>query len=98
MGMLRDLLDKLRAKKERYNEMEEQVQAQKRIQEKQLSSNERELQKYVEEERQSRIKNAVDYYRKKKNDEFMYGGQGWKDKRNIFKGHESIITGRKKRR
>ena len=47
MGMLRDLLDKLRAKKERYNEMEEQVQAQKRIQEKQLSSNERELQKYV---------------------------------------------------
>lgn len=91
MGILRDLLDKLREKRERYKQAEQELTIQKKLQERQLSSNERELTRYMEEERQAKIKQAVEGYRKKKKDEFLYGSQGWKDKRNIFKGHQSIM-------
>jgi len=91
MGFLRDLLNKLREKKERANAYSEDLHAQKRAQEKEMSSNERELNSYVEEEREKQIKELVDKYRKKKNDEFWYGNQVHKDKRNIFKGQQSIL-------
>ena len=92
---MKDLLEKLRARKAKYKDAEEDVTIQKKLQAKQMSSNERELNKYLEEERERKIAEMVKQYRKKKQDEYNYGNQGWKDKRNIFKGQPSILRNEK---
>lgn len=90
MGIIQDILAKVRAKKEKYAEAEDDIRMQKRLQEKQLNANERELNRYMEEDRQRMIKSMLEKYRKRKKDEFWHGNR-LLDKKNIFQNHPSIM-------
>ena len=97
MGLLADFIQRWRDRKAKTADMEDTTRIQERIVEKRKSSNERELESYMEEDRPARIKQAVESYRKKKQHEFLYGNQILGDKRNIFKGQQSVTRSNKKR-
>jgi hypothetical protein len=94
MGLIQSLLERLKSKKARYADAEEELRIQKKLQERQLSSNERELNSYLEEERQKQIKGAVERFRQKKRDEFWHGNKII-DRKNIFTNQKSIMRNNK---
>lgn len=67
--------DKRNEKKKRFREMEEEFLMQKRLEEKQKSANERELERFIKERREQRIKNDLERFRKQKKEEFWHGHQ-----------------------
>ena len=69
--MLRNLLEKLRAKSAREKEAMEDIHLQKKVLERQKNANERELERYQEEYRQKRIANQLSRLRKQKTREIM---------------------------
>ena len=71
-------------------ELEEEIRTRKIVEDKFKSADEREVERFREEERQAHLKKELDYYRKKKNDEHWHGNNILKQK-NIFKGHKSIL-------
>ena len=71
-------------KDERFSEMQEEDRRVTRLQERKKNSNERELERYQEEERQKQIKEELEMFRKQKKDEL------WRT--NIFAGHKSILA------
>jgi len=56
--------DKVETKR-KFKDIEEDFELHRRLEEKQKSANERELEKFVEEEREAKIKNELSKYRKK---------------------------------
>lgn len=102
--MIKELLEKLKQKKARMNDAEEEVKIQRVIQQKQKNSNERELESYLEEERQKRIKKSLDFYRKKRLNEYWSGNSIMKNnkkmlnnlpkQKNLFGGKSSILRTR----
>lgn len=68
--VFKQLLQKLRESrsddKELLHQAEREVRIQKIIEEKQKSSNLRELERYMKEDQEQRIKEELDYYRKKR--------------------------------
>lgn len=103
--MIKELLEKLKQRKAKLKDAEEDVRIQKIIEQKQKNANERELESYLEEERQKRIKLDLDKYHKKKQDEFWHGNNLLKNnkrymdnlpkEKNIFKHKNSIIKTKK---
>ena len=77
MGILKDFIEKYKAKKEEYELAERQIKIEKLIGQRQKSANERELESYMEEERQKRIESTVKRIRDQKNKKL------WKE--NYFK-------------
>jgi hypothetical protein len=69
-----DLMDRFWQKKTKFKEMEDDIRMQKLINQKQKSSNERELERFLEEERQKQIKIQLDGFRKKRTRELFSGG------------------------
>lgn len=73
---LKDILARMKEKREREKEQFKQMQKQKRWNEKleamDKSSNERELEKFMNEEREKEIKQQLDYMRKKRRDEISF--------------------------
>lgn len=55
--------------------MEDEFNIHNRLMEKRKSSNERELERFREEDRQKRIKMELQFHRKKRQDEYNYGNK-----------------------
>jgi hypothetical protein len=86
-----DLLRKFMARKHRFKEMQEEHTLQKKLEQRQKNSNERELERYFEEERQRRMKIQLDNIHKKQRDEFWHDDSILNQK-NVFTGGESILN------
>jgi len=71
MGILKNLLEKLRTKKAQESAMMDEVHVQKRVLERQKNANERELERYYEEARQKQIASKLSKLRKQKTREIM---------------------------
>ena len=67
---LRDFIERFKEKKLQFKEFETQRDIERKWSEKQKSANERELDRYLEEDRQKRIKIALESMRKKRENEF----------------------------
>ena len=91
MGLIQDYLRSRKERKERYKDMEDESRFSEQIQERKLSAEERELNRFVEEERQVRVKELLNKYRKKRHNEIWHGGTAL-DTPNMFKNHPSIMT------
>ena len=98
MGLIQDLIAKYRGRGEKERGYEEDYRIQKKLSEKQLSSNERELNRFTEEERQKRINIALEHYRKRKLREWWVGHQVihqqnlFANKRNIFANQKKLFS------
>ena len=107
---LKELLQKVTGKEDQYKYDFKNEQARRKIQRlldaREKNANERELERYMEEERQEKIKRALDGYRKKTKREFWHSNTmngGWdilKDdkpilkQKNIFKMSKTTILHR----
>jgi hypothetical protein len=67
-------------RKEKIKELDEDVRVQRLIEDRQLSANERELKRYMNEDREKVIKRDLDFYRKKRDKEINYGHNPLKTK------------------
>lgn len=100
MGLIQNLIAKAQEKKARFNEIEQEERIHQKLDTRKLSANERELNSYLEEERQKRIKKAVENFRKRKTNEFWHGGKVYaqknlfKEKQNLFKGQDGLLKWR----
>ena len=87
---IKEIIHGVLEKKKRYKEMEADNRAVERIQEKKKSANERELERYLAEEREKQIKVQLENFRKKRKKEanknqfahnkYLFkdeGGKGW---------------------
>ena len=80
---LREILQKFTAKKEKLKEYQEDRRVQQIAVEREKNSNERELERFMEERRQANIKLKLDEFRKQKQEEM------WKA--NLFKEEHKIL-------
>ena len=87
---IKNLGEKQREKKEMINEMSDQVRFQKLVEERQLSSNERELLRYRNEDREASIKEQLEYARKKRDNEIKFGHNPI-DTKNIIKAEWNVL-------
>jgi hypothetical protein len=62
-------------KKEIFKRMQEQDKMENMLEERKKSSNQRELERYIKEEREKQIKEQLDFMRKKRRDEIAFGSQ-----------------------
>ena len=96
---IKEILRKARAKKDEKKHIVDMDRFEENIQAKKMSSNERELLGYKEEERQAMIKKMVKRYRDKERDETWRGKKFnpisapniMKDNNNIFSNNENIF-------
>ena len=86
-----DLIKGMMKRDDDFKIAEKELKIQKTLETRQKNSNERELERFMEEERQEHIKQQLEMYRKKKQKELWSGGNMMKTK-NIFQGHKSILT------
>lgn len=74
----KDFLEKLgehrKEKKERFKQAEEDMRIMQMLEDRQKSANERELERYMKEEREQQIKEALVTYRKRREDEINFSG------------------------
>lgn len=91
--MIKEILEKLKKKRLAINDLSEQVRIQKMVEDRQKSANERELERFLSEEREKEIKLRLEQFRKQKKVESMENNilKG----KNIFKGHKSILKDKK---
>lgn len=71
--MIKQLLEKLRRRKEMKEEYESEDRIVEGIQQRKKSGNERELESYLHEERERMILNKLKQYRKKRDNEYWHG-------------------------
>ena len=92
---LKDLLAKLsqgKAEKSRkFRELEEDFILRKRLEEKQKSANERELEKFMMEEREAKIKGKLDKLRKREKDDLWRGNMIFGQKSTILDNDNSML-------
>lgn len=72
MGILQDFIARWKERKHKSNELEEDVNIREKIIAKRKSSNERELEGYLEEQRQRDIKTQVEKWREQKKQEHWH--------------------------
>ena len=82
---IKEILQKAFSKNREYKEMENQYRMQKKFEQKQKNSDERELERFYEEERQKQIKEQLAKFRQQKKAEMWNGGNQLKSK-NVIKG------------
>lgn len=78
-------------KKRQFKELEEQYLLQKKLEDKQKSANERELERYLKEQREERIKKELEYFRKKKKNELWHNSFLLKKNNSILKTDKPIL-------
>ncbi len=86
---LKDLIERFRSKRSLIKEMKDQDSSQELITQLKKSSNERELERFIEEERQKKIKIDLDRFRERERSEQR--NMNIIKGRNIFK-NDNIIT------
>lgn len=87
---IKDFLDRLRQKKAKYKEFEEDMKVQETYVERKKSANERELERFHNEAREKQIKEELEHWRKKAKHEAHYGHQILKTK-NMFVNEKPTI-------
>jgi len=98
MGLIQNLIAKAQEKKAKFNEIEQEESIHKKLDTRKLSANERELNGYLEEERQKKIKRSVENFRKRKTNDFWHGGKVYaqknlfQEKKNLFRGQNDLLT------
>lgn len=105
---IQNLSSRNREKKEQFREMELQVRMQKKLEDMQKSSNERELERFQKEEREESIKQALEIYRKKRDEDIKFGHNplntpnitahaDWEvmKERNLFSGNGNMFSSQK---
>jgi len=93
MGLLKNLLKKSSENRSEFKEKLKQVQEDRKVEnlvlEREKSSNERELESYIEEEREQEIKDQLEKIHKKKNQEI------WKSDKTLIGNKMTVLnTGR----
>jgi hypothetical protein len=89
MGIIRKLLGGSESKiefKKKFREEEQNRKIERLLNEREMSANERDLLKRIEQKREEGIKLKLDDLRKKDNEEM------WKSKHSVIKGNKSILT------
>lgn len=84
MGMLQDFINRWKERKAKAKSMEDDVRIQEKIIQKRKSANERELEGYLEEQRQKQIKAEVDKFREMKKQEHWHSPTSL-DTPNVFR-------------
>ena len=90
MGV-KEFLSHALKKDSRFKELEKEMRMQKMLQERMKNSNERELDRFYEEERQKTIKKNLEEFRNQRKEESWHGENNILNSPNIFKGHKSIL-------
>ena len=106
--ILQKIGEKSREKKAMLSQIQEQMRAQKIAEDRMKSSNERELEGYMNEEREAQIKKQLEYMRKKRDEDIKFGHNplnisnitnhvDWEvlKERNQFKGKGNIFSNQK---
>lgn len=88
---IKDFIDKWKARNLRVKELEEEDRAQTKVLTKKKNSNERELERFMEEERQETIKQQLDEFRRKRQEELWHGPTILSQK-NIFKDKHNMLN------
>jgi len=91
MDLVRKWGEKKKVKSEKFKEMQEDYRLNKMLEERQKSSNERELERYFKEEREKHIKEQLDAVRKKKTQEAWKGGNNLKKQTSIMRNERPIL-------
>lgn len=84
MGILKQFIENYRQKRDKEKEYEQDIHIQKRVMEKMKSSDERELEGYMEEMRRARISKQLETLRKRKANN-IWKTNNFKNNRNLFK-------------
>lgn len=87
---IRDFLDRLRSKRLKYKEYDEDMKIQEQYLERRKSANERELERFQEEHRQRLIKAELEAWRKSKKYEMEHSHQILHTK-NMFEGEKHSL-------
>jgi hypothetical protein len=90
MGMLKDIVEKIKARKSRYKEMKEGVDMQEKIATRKLTPEERELLQMREEERQMQIKQELSMRKKMQRDETWHDNK-FAHNPNLFAPQQNIM-------
>ena len=85
------ILERQKAKKEKFKEMEEDYLLRKKLEDRMKSSNERELEKYLKDQREKQIKIKVDKIHKQQNHNMWHGNQILKSDYNILHDDKPIL-------
>ena len=102
---IKSLGEKQRERKELLNNLSDDLRLQKLAQDRQKSSNERELERYIEEDREEMIKRNLEYYRKKRDNDIRFNHNplnvknitkdvDWEvlKEKNLFKNNENMFS------
>jgi len=89
--ILRKWAEKNTEKKGRFKELEEEYLMNKKLEEKQKSANERELERYMEEAREKRIKVNLEKFRKQQKKEFWSSNMMNNKQTSILKEDKPIL-------
>jgi hypothetical protein len=92
---IREFLERLRAKKVKYKEFEEDMDIQEKYYERKKSANQRELEKYENDEYEKAVKERLEQYRKRNKNEMEFGHQILHTK-NMFSGEKPVVMKEKK--
>ena len=92
MPIIRDLIEKFKGNDERYSEMEKNFRAEKKLADRQLSSNERELRGYKEKAHQEAVKKELEGFRGRQQKDWVHGNQKFLHDTNAFtKGKNALV-------
>lgn len=90
--MLRQLLDKLRARNARASEIDGEYRAQHTVEQRRKSADEREVEAFMEEKRQEAIHEQAQKIRAMRTRESWQGRNNILKEKNVFLGHHSVLT------
>ena len=100
MGILKNIIGKIKNKKERYEEAEIDEKVARKLEERKKNANERELERYQEENRQKAIAKQLEVFRKRKQHEMFHTNHFTHNKnifngKSVFKNEKNIMCGGK---
>lgn len=87
---LKEMMERFVSKNERFKEIKDEQQFRDKLASRNMSADERELARYLKENREARIKSEVKKIRDRKSKE-MWHGKTALDAKNIFKGDKNIF-------
>ena len=91
MDVIRKMGEKKKLTKLKFKEAQENMKIEKMLEERQKSSNERELEKYMKDQREKQIKCELDKIHHKQNKENWKGNNLLKSQTNILKNDRPIL-------
>lgn len=89
--VLQEFLDNFMSNRQRLKEVQNEIRINNIATQRTKSANERELEKFYEDERQRMIKLKLAQIRKQQNTELMTGNV-FSDNPNLFSGHKSVLN------